>query len=523
MLPALKTKTRLSRLESYAKRLSTVRSTYSPSPYHYPGEGSFDNFIKRLPRPSPLPPPPFLVVAVIEVLLRSRYAGVTKVVPAEADSYCASAAALLQAETHKIATVFTNDSDLLVLDSGAGTRIVMLDTIERGESPSGICFSATVFTPSDIAEQAGLQNMFALAFLMDEDPHLTFGAAVVAASNRQKTTGAGYVQFEASFTQLPFSDIPPGSKLQGSLDRMDPRISELAYQFLPERTDIPLPNITVYLPILLDDPPSASAWRCGQSLRTLAYMAILSCNPDIEEVHEYQRKGKKILPNAIGRPLPSLDAEMHDQITRLVRAQTAMIRGVDPTTKWRLIGMNLVIEDLREQEKVLPTPEDVVGALIMKLPTSWAQLHLKARLESVLYSLRMLQKVVELLLLCPVERCRKSEFSPKFRDMQSTLTTLPGILDLFDSSAGHINEDTWASLADAYIEFDCDDESEDDSADEDMAVAGDDTTFAGDGDTTFAGDEVRTGEPGPPNFANNPFSSLASDHESRAQKRRKYT
>lgn len=68
---------------------------------------------------SKLPPPPFLVSAVIESLFGSEYADRMWVVDGEADAFCAAAA--FEAARHQDAavgiTIFTNDSDLVRIAS----------------------------------------------------------------------------------------------------------------------------------------------------------------------------------------------------------------------------------------------------------------------------------------------------------------------------------------------------------------------------------------------------------------------
>lgn len=62
-------------------------------------------------------PPPFLVFAVVESLLASRYASNTWLVDGEADAYCAAAAAeVATSRPESESTIFTSDSDLVLFD-----------------------------------------------------------------------------------------------------------------------------------------------------------------------------------------------------------------------------------------------------------------------------------------------------------------------------------------------------------------------------------------------------------------------
>ncbi|MBE7179732.1 MAG: hypothetical protein INR71_00735 [Terriglobus roseus] len=77
-----------------------------------------------------LPPAPFVVPAVIEALRESGYRDVVRVVPGEADPYCAEDVRLHGG------FVVTGDSDLLVYDLGQVGGVVFLQDFSLGTSPS---------------------------------------------------------------------------------------------------------------------------------------------------------------------------------------------------------------------------------------------------------------------------------------------------------------------------------------------------------------------------------------------------
>lgn len=129
LLPSSKEPTRFERLNSSRKQLEIFRAN-TPSLIAEPGKGR--RFTTRLPfsfsrvpdKLKALPALPFLVPAAIEALIRSQYQSQTRVVPAEADVYCAKHASLHGG------TIFTSDSDLLVYDMVETTNIVLFKDIE---------------------------------------------------------------------------------------------------------------------------------------------------------------------------------------------------------------------------------------------------------------------------------------------------------------------------------------------------------------------------------------------------------
>jgi hypothetical protein len=136
VLPSSKEPTRFERLNSSRKQLENFRN-FNPSLISEPGKSrrvvpkspfSSSSVPKKL---EGLPALPFLVPAVIEALNESQFQYQTRVVPAEADLYCAKHASL------NGGTIFTNDSDLLVYDMTEKTSVVLFKDIELIESSKG--------------------------------------------------------------------------------------------------------------------------------------------------------------------------------------------------------------------------------------------------------------------------------------------------------------------------------------------------------------------------------------------------
>jgi len=136
VLPSSKEPTRFERLNSNRKQLETFRN-FHPSLITEPGTSrriapkspfSFSSTPEKL---KGLPALPFLVPAVIEALNVSRFQEQTRVVPNEADVYCAKRASL------NGGTIFTSDSDLLVYDMTEKTSVVLFKDIELIETSKG--------------------------------------------------------------------------------------------------------------------------------------------------------------------------------------------------------------------------------------------------------------------------------------------------------------------------------------------------------------------------------------------------
>lgn len=85
-----------------------------------------------------LPPPPFLVFAVVEALLESDYAPRTFVVDGEADEFCAAKAFELSTKAeHPQTSIFTNDSDLIVYGLCDNVRVLQINEMTHDQDDRG--------------------------------------------------------------------------------------------------------------------------------------------------------------------------------------------------------------------------------------------------------------------------------------------------------------------------------------------------------------------------------------------------
>ena len=134
-----------------------------------------------------LPPPAFLVPAILDTLRYSKYAAFTTLVPEEADVSCARAA------RNSGGIILTSDSDMLVYDLGPHGGVAFLSDVQlTGEELIGrqMAFSEilkmSIWRPDAIADRLGLPNLRRFAFEISQDPYLTVTAAVQRAKKPAK-------------------------------------------------------------------------------------------------------------------------------------------------------------------------------------------------------------------------------------------------------------------------------------------------------------------------------------------------
>lgn len=359
------------------------------------------------------PPAPFLVPSLIEGLLSSKYAKVTKVMPGEADHYCTVAAREL---TSADVYIFTNDSDLLVLNTMNDTRIVMLSSLAHIEG--GLC--ADVYNPTAIVRSVGLNDMLKVAYKMKMDPHLIFDTAAARVLQEGHLYAAGYKDFLAEIEGTAVSTTFCANQ-QECLDRMDPRLSELIHRLIAQEPDA---EPSMFLPFLVDDLHKGSAWKCGSSLRKLAY-SVLS-GTAVKTINEFDRKGTRMADTKIALHTDVQQAVCSHQTWLEQQVLSVQTKGIKPL--WRAVGGIMLLCDLQAQDKSAPSLADITSVIHKRKLCSWTQIHLSVQLEAVMYSFRMLKLALEFVLAGP----NAKDDGQVLTKLSNLLVDLPSMLQLFD-------------------------------------------------------------------------------------------
>lgn len=423
-----------------------------------------------------LPPPPFLVFAVVEELVRSKYANVTFVVPGEADPFCvvaaaeaAAAAAAAQAmisgvqEAASPITIFSDDSDLIVFQAGAQTRIVPfrdLTVTEVGETTK--ILQGYEYRPAEILrrEKCHLSSLIKPAFFMSLDLFCNLGQALQLTAAADSPGGGGLLddredyqafaqQFHTSKEVQELAEIRSNDILKNSLASRDSRVSELVHQVqLQARGEMTGP-MRVYLPFISDDPARSTAWIVGRETRVLAYsivLLLLQQQHDFFNIQEYRRTGARI--SAVLLELMSgsgSDSDTEGIISTSARLASCLQNGLD-TAKgmnlqqeadaWRFVVMQHVLTHLHHEGLTLPSIEDAVQVVLQGTGGSreeckerkWQMVHLDAQYQAAYYSFRMLQQ------LLAVTADTAVNHDDDFTNLRGILQSLPRISTFFSSN-----------------------------------------------------------------------------------------
>ncbi|KAM3511160.1 hypothetical protein MY11210_005211 [Beauveria gryllotalpidicola] len=351
---------------------------------------SVDAFKNGRPETKPLEAPSFLVPAVIEALWRSRrYKSIVKIIPGEADGYCAKAAA----EVGGI--VITSDSDLLVHDLGAG-GVALLRDIYRGDD--GVV-RAAVYRPREIFRTLGLSDpsdICRFAYERSCSAHTTTAMLVRACSEPVKDE-KGYKEFCAQYREEERAVIPrlnSGDSL--ALEGLDPRWSELLLQISQSGTT---DAFRMFLPVLIDSSEKGTAWENSMYIRQLAYSLARNMLPGISgSVYEFRRVQTR---EQSGREVVLLcQYFIHSKVIDLAdtfNQLAGLLAKEEDALYWLLAYMIL---DIRGSLADGRTPFAVYMLQLAKWPDEnariihWSFVHLVAQLQAAYYSLRMLRQLI---------------------------------------------------------------------------------------------------------------------------------
>lgn len=391
-LPPSKRAERLHRLEQNNSRVRNYRIQYPVSSCPVPTY--LGSILHAL-----------LAPALREALKDSSYASRTRIEPGEADDWCA-----LHAKDYSRSIIFTSDTDLLLYNYPAETLIVFFQDADVTTGVKSYC-------PEQMRQRLKLRSLAQFAFAIVREPSHTSDDLIRDAQSLDLGSST-YLEFSGRYAgrTAVSSHFSKDSGLSLPLQDLDVRISEFVHQAL-DSSSTPL----VYLPLLVEDPNQSSAWSSGQDYRKLAY-SILA--PEIGIVHEYRRKAQGI---SIQELTPhGLEISISDMLAHISGvSKWAADKKVGPGLMWPLFALSIVLLD----SKTTPSVPVVLRVLNGEFDNSWDFIHLTARLQAVLYSLRMLKQVFTVHLA--IRGAEKPGVSNEILEMYKHLASLPSIANTF--------------------------------------------------------------------------------------------
>lgn len=324
------------------------------------------------------------------------WAEVTVMVPGEADVECALVSRLTGA------AILTNDSDLIVHDLGPHGTVVFLNSVQLVEDTEEISHStirAMRLYPSDLTRRLGILNIPRFAYELNENPTLGFSELLRRSKDNQATIEHSDKYHEFLQEYQPDSNRSLAVQGHAYVQNLDPRISELFWQYELPDTFCEAGQPHIYLGILFEDHSRRCAWEFGRFYRVLGYSLLNQAYPAARQfttVCEFVRRGARIVAEQI--TLSGSKTVASDLTTLQKRLDLA--RGVfgadDPSTFWVMFALAEIYRDPSSQTS-LPGAKQLERYLTRGFAgqkTEWTDVHLLAQIHTVLYSFRMLQQLL---------------------------------------------------------------------------------------------------------------------------------
>ncbi|MCJ1469540.1 hypothetical protein MMC07_008173 [Pseudocyphellaria aurata] len=360
---------RKSRLEACVKQLNSAHQTYFNG-FKVSNEVTtmapvntaevFDSTRPVLPSRKALPPPAFLVPAVLDALRTSKYAPISSVVPGEADLFCARAA--LESRH----TIFTNDSDLLLYDLATSSEVAFFNRLELKSShdTSRNCslLYARLSQPAKIVSRLGLRGLRRLAFEIREDKSIKLRHAI-----------------ECAKQSMAFLGSRSSSTRQNAFEKFE------------EEYDIEVSDFEAFI--------RSSAWEVSRELRYFAYscLGFKESERPLEQVSEYVRRGARIVRDDVSLLSREEAIRYATAFTVKLEKFRSFLADFSKSSIWRPYALYEVFDWYVGSGKEPPskhTLTTVFSGTNKDERLSWYEVHISAQLQAVLYSLRMLLQIL---------------------------------------------------------------------------------------------------------------------------------
>ncbi|KAK6197621.1 hypothetical protein LQW54_010707 [Pestalotiopsis sp. IQ-011] len=409
-----------------------------------------------------LPKHPFTVPAVIESLRQSHWADAVQVVPGEADAYCA------QDVYQNGGLLLTADSDLLLQDLGVSGAVVFFwdlfgSPVKPGDgildpASANDYYVATKHSSTLVEQHLAIGEHGGLLRLVFEWQQR--GGSLLEAQGRihkdgPETAAADKPAWEAFLDEHRLVEyVPDAHPVLGLLSGLDPRISEFVIQSLDlkvsgqrraseltakstQRAPRGSEQLSIFLPVMIEDPSQKSCWEHSQVTRQLAYRLAQGLDQAQREiVIEY----RTLFSVNGGREVEIPDASTADAWCESLISTLSFLEPAEPSkvpcAKWFTFALYQEIQLARESSiKSSLTIKCATQAVYNTQPReySWENIHLSAVIQASFYSLRLLKQVLSVRASLTPEQMTDSQKKLLLQlETLPPITEWPGVLSLRD-------------------------------------------------------------------------------------------
>lgn len=325
------------------------------------------------------------------------WADIAVILPGEADIQCAQTARLTGS------AVLTNDSDLLVHDLGPDGAVILLNSVQVLEGTQDLAeqeIRGLRIHPHDVSRRLGIANIQRLAYTLSRNHKLNF----VELLRRSKEDfeaierSSEYFDFIQEYQAVIDSSKPRGNRPH--VQALDPRVSELFWQYEMPAVYCQAGEPHFYLGMLHEDHSRRCAWEQGRIYRALGYSFFNLSKPAAHRfpaIHEFVRRGGRIVAERVTLSGARTVASDLSSIQRRLDLARTTFGCSAQGNFWVMFALS---EIYRDSANAMTAPDAVqlerfLGKGFMGKTTDWADIHLLAQIQAVLYSVRILKQLLD--------------------------------------------------------------------------------------------------------------------------------
>lgn len=325
------------------------------------------------------------------------WAGMTTMVPGEADVECARVARLTGS------VVLTNDSDLIVHDLGPHGAVVFLNSLHLLEDAPDLNepeIRGLRIHPQELSRHLGVVNIQRFAYELTSNPQFGFTELL-----RRSRKHSGTIECSSSYhdflREYRIDAGQPAAEGKWQARGLDPRVSELFWQYDMPDVYCGAEQPHMYLGVIHEDHSRRCAWEQGRFYRAIGYSLLNLSHPvrrRFPVVHEFVRRGGRIVAEQVTLSGAKTAASGLGCLQRRLDLAKSVFGNSAQPSFWVLFALSEIYCDTANTATA-PTPVHLERFLekgFMGKSTEWADIHLVAQIQALLYSLRILKQLLDI-------------------------------------------------------------------------------------------------------------------------------
>ena len=211
-------------------------------------------------------------------------------------------------------------------------------------------------------------------------------------------------------------------------------------------------SLDMFLPVLLEDPSKATAWKIGAPFRYAAESLVLMTKGLTCSVFEYKRAGIRVSASEVKKESAERLYEHFTAWSEHMQRTLQTLTSLNHTDRWRMLIMQLTLRDMMREGMILPDAQDIVSILTGTAPTNWGLVHLSAQYQAEYYSVRMMKQVLGFVLEATSGSGESVNWLTCFAEQLQTFPKIARFFGLQQEREQSVSQMRWQILTDTFLQ-----------------------------------------------------------------------